>query len=446
MWGWSKYVPQKTMWMYMIKLTTLSNVGLVILAFNLLVFIGISLAEPAPNTKLVTVVNKFPIEHILSTGQSNSVGQGSGTDVLSSRVLYETAYGLQLHMPHIISPLIEPNSGIKLTRGETHQSGMVNTIEYLKQLRGDKGVNIFTSSHGLAGIAFSGIAPGTVSYRDLIAAVTYAKSYADTVGTTYSVPAVVFIHGEADAALDTGYAYQHMLETMQSSLDKDIKAITGQSTIVRLFVQQMVGDNSPSLKIPIQSRMKISTAQIKAMIANPDKIIVTSPSYFLPTAVESRGGAIHTSAKGYRWMGEYIGKAIDQTLHAGTPFYPLMPTSAKIIGKSVVIDFNSPVGALQWDGNSNVKNRGFSFVGTSPLTVNSVELTGPTQVTLTSKHPLPNGVIVSYAGPSTYGPAYPKGGGALIDSDATKSLYNNDLHNHCLRFNIQIKDGVMKYI
>lgn len=98
---------------------------------------------------------------------------------------------------------------------------------------------LYVSTSGWGGLSIAALAQGTPPYTDLIAAVQAAYDHATALGYVYEVLCVPYDQGEADQAAGTTRAsYAAALTQLQSDLDADIKAITGQTADVVLVCCQ----------------------------------------------------------------------------------------------------------------------------------------------------------------------------------------------------------------
>jgi hypothetical protein len=389
------------------------------------------------------------INHILSTGQSLSVG-AAGTPPLSTTQPYQNlmfstgvisaATGLTAFAPLIEGTSAAPNAGV-----ETMSAGLVNLVTKIAretllvgQPQGKTSHDILLSGHGVGGTPYSGLKKGTTAYANGIAQVNAAFDLAKASNKSYVVRAVTTVHGEADA-IAGNEDYEENLVEWQSDYETDVKAITGQSEIVPLFQTQIsswtaYGTHVTNSDIPIE--------QLQASIDHLGKIILVGPKYHLPYAADG----VHLTNEGYRHMGEDYAKAYRRTILEGKPWQPLRPISATRAGAVITVKFTVPAPPLAFDDQAvtDPGNRGFEFYqdGADIPDIASVDLVGPDTVTVTlASTPTGTNQQIQYAytgatdahgGPTT-GPR-----GNLRDSDATPSRNGYALYNWCVHFSVPV--------
>lgn len=195
-------------------------------------------------------------------------------------------------------------------------------------------------------------------YRTSIDDVRRAKSEARLSGQSYSVLAVTWMQGEANANsrlnrwdlpleraafLD---AYQQDLIDLKNDYQQDIVEITGQSFKPLFLTYQTAGNMS-------------GIAQLRASNEEKD-IFMVGPTYMLPNAENSyyavgghwrSGDGIHLTADGERWLGEQFGKVIARIITTGEDWKPLQPLRATYLPDeySFIVDFHVPMGSIVID-------------------------------------------------------------------------------------------------
>ncbi len=368
--------------------------------------------------------NKREIQHILVTGQSNSVG-AYGTPLLSTSQPYSNKKftggtrpgGGGSNLASLVD-LIEDIAGGG-TYGETIASGMANTLTFRNPAK-----QFLVSNHGADGTPYSGIKKGQSPYTNGQAQVVAGKARVQALRRRYRVGAVCVIHGESDAIANLGATYQANMTEFQADYNLDCKTISGQVQTVLLIQAQLQ---------PFQ-QTGVPHAQLAAAVANPTGILIACPRYFLPYVDD-----LHHNAAAYRWLGEYFAKAYEAAIFQGLTWRPVSPATVSRSGAVVTIDFHVPVAPLVFDTTlvTDPGNKGFSYTDdSSSASVSSVAITGPTQVQVTL-NTTPTGankrMRYAYASGSSGGSAGPRGN--LRDSDNRTSLYGNSLYNWCLHFN-----------
>ena len=369
------------------------------------------------------------INQILSTGQSLSVGVASTpalttTQPYSNLMLSGGNGGIGSGGSFI--PLVEASV-------ETISSSMANTIT-----ANDTGndFDVAVSLHGVSGYTYSQLKKGTSPYNTGMTQVTNAKSAAITLGRTSRVIGVTTIHGETDNYNGvSGATYQGYLEEWQNDYDTDVKAITGQSNEVIMFLDQMSSfmssyANDATSEIPIY--------QLYAAEENPNEIVLVAPKYFF-----NYSDRHHLTGASSRWLGEYYGKVIKKVVIDHETWRPLSPDSAIRSGNIIDVNFHVPAGILAFDTTlvSARTNYGFEYYdSTASATISSVEILDDDTVRITlSGIPTGSNQRIRYAytgipGTSTGAQNAGSAAGNLRDTDPYTSLYGNTLYNWAVHF------------
>lgn len=401
---------------------------------------------PAPFYPYVPLAFSTPTNHVTITGQSVSTGS-DGNPVLSSTQPYNSetfSSGVNSNTvggANTLVPLVE-------TTYETCANGFADSIA--STLIGQSlSHRLIVSGSGIPGEPYSAICgptdysgggtAGSPSFLEMMQQITQAKNLC---GTTYTHRAVILVHGETDAT-NNNNNYSANLVTWQKDIQKGSNTITGQSVTVPFLVMQ----NVYSLT---------GLQQLATCIAHPSTHVLVGPEYnFLhQTAAEIAAGAnsLHLQNYGYRLMGEYIRRVYDRFVLRGQPWVPLCPASIVVQGASIVINYNVPSGPLVLDTSlvSDPGNYGFSFTDQIGTTIQSVAVTGASQVTITlSRVPSAAGRTLSYAVigvPGTGGVQGPTGGerGCLRDSSPDLSYYPDATGNptHMYNYGVVFQSAV----
>lgn len=370
------------------------------------------------------------INQILSTGQSLSVGVASSpalttTQPYSNLMLTGGTGGMGAGGS--FTPLIE-GGGV-----ETISSSMANTIT-----ANDTGndFDVAVSLHGVSGYVYSQLKKGTGPYTNGMNQVTNAKSAAISLGRTSRVIGVTTIHGETDNYNGvSGATYQTYLEEWQNDYDTDVKAITGQSNEVIMFLDQMSSfmssyANDATSEIPIY--------QLYAAEDNPGEIVLVAPKYFF-----NYSDRHHLTGASSRWLGEYYGKVIKKVVIDHETWRPLSPDSAVRSGNIIDVNFHVPAGVLAFDTTlvSSRTNKGFEYYdSTASATISSVAILDDDTVRITlSGTPTGANQRIRYAytgvpGTDTGAQNAGSAAGNLRDTDTYPSLYGNTLYNWAVHF------------
>lgn len=373
------------------------------------------------------------IEHILSTGQSNAVGFAATPPLSNTQTFGNLMFDhgvmtsadcdkdgcKRYEKPTAFAPLVEGDTYFA-DKVETMSSGIANEIS---KLRG-------TPGNGNEGMM----------------QVTDAKALASAAGVKYAVRAVTAIHGESDhyggqfpldrtdGAPGTITNYAQALLEWQRDYDASIRAITGQTEPVPLFISQMANWNDTlHSEIPLR--------QLEAHVSAPGKVVVIGPTYQLPYA----GDCIHFTNDGERQLGEYFGKAYQRVLSGGI-WEPVRPKSVTAAGNVLTVRFQVPKPPLVLDTTLVTDPGSFGFEvadgAGAALAITKVELAGPDAVTITLAGAIATGARLRYAytaqpqtcpGPTT-GPR-----GNLRDSDTSPSNGNYALYNWAVQFDSAVE-------
>lgn len=418
------------------------------------------------------------INHILSTGQSNSVFNG-GVPVLTKTQPYANVSfdvgvmpGTQCNgdgcksyqVPNGFIPLVEGDSFMYAV--ETMSSGMANQITRGARIllagqplpRNDHVVLV--SIHGRSGRTYDCLrksgcwlqAQGYVNpFSEGMLQVQWGKQIATQLGKSYAVRAVTAVHGESnhywqefplngsDGTPGKIKNYADAMVEWQQDYEAGVKGITGQTGTLPLLMAQMHGWTGD----PNARTSRIPTDQYDAMLRAPGKVVIVAPEYPIPFRTDD---GIHFTSEGGRRMGEYFAKAYSKIVLEGQTWEPVRPKSMTRAGNVITITYFVPVPPLALDTAqvTNPGNYGFEYTDDSgaPPAITNVQVTAPdtVQITLAAT---PGGANkrVRYAYTSwVKGTPGPQTGvrGNLRDSDATPSLYGNALQNWGVTFDLAV--------
>lgn len=330
------------------------------------------------------------ILHVPASGQSNS----RGTD---SFLILDTApepgraisfnVGVKTLFPRIIGQQeaeVLPDESIvswidareRIWDGEG-ECPLTSCAEQMCRVGGLNSVEgVLVSHHGMGGVNYDHLAPGTQAYLNLIKTVRRAHFMAITRGLAYEVPFVFWDQGEGNVN-DAAGVYKAHLEELQAALTVDINAITGGSGEVPLVLMQTsnwtVGGGTTS---------NIGQDQLQAMTDNPGKIYCLGPKY----QWETKSDGVHILYTGSNHYGAYLGRA-GVRLHASQVPASMYALDAVRSGAIVDMQFNTPVEPLVFDTVlvSDPGNKGITFyqTGGNAVTVSSVAVLGTDSVRVT---------------------------------------------------------------
>ena len=262
----------------------------------------------------------FDINHVVSTGQSNSVAH-EGRPLISTAQPFDN---LMFDVGVMTSGVCEaqgcrtyqtPTGFVPLTEGdtfwypvETMSSGLANQAAMLARTKHGKPTHdLLVSLAGRNGLTYWCLRKGTCNFVDptylipfdeSLKQVTSAKALATAAGKTYVVRAVTAIHGESD---DYGYAvgtpefpidgtdgsyrsitsYGDGLLEWQRDYEAGIKAITGQTQPVPLLISQFSGWNDVATSA-------VTQFQYEAHVRSNGKVVLVTPAYVLDWASDCR--------------------------------------------------------------------------------------------------------------------------------------------------------------
>ncbi len=424
-------------------------------------------------------VQYFDVNHILSTGQSNAVAN-AGTPVLTTAQPYQNTMFTSGVMtssncdgdgctgyetPSSMVPLVEGDQFFNYAV-ETMSSGLANAASQLAQsvylagntvatqlnthlsLQGRSGNVMYCIRMGGCGSWYPGrgyIYPFEAALRDVQAGLTLARAQ----GKSYAVRGVTLIHGESDhygyediypMASSTGAAgavrnYADALLELQRDYEREVRAISGQTVAVPLYVAQMHSWSTDGNHMT----SAVTLDQYEAHKRAPGNVILVGPTYMIPFANDG----IHFTNHGNRRLGEYFAKAYAKTALTGTAWEPLRPLRVTRSGASISVKFMVPAPPLVLDTGAvtNPGNYGFEYSdqgasATPTIVAVALESADTVRITL-SAEPLNTARTLRYAYTRPTAPGVgPTLGvrGNLRDSDATPSLYGYALQNWSVTF------------
>jgi hypothetical protein len=238
---------------------------------------------------------------------------------------------------------------------------------------------VVTATMGVGSQSIAALSKGSHAYANLIRAVHSAKVKADRLGLPFDVPDIVWIQGETDA--NTAPAtYTTAMLALQSNLDADIKATTGQSGNVLLVCAQTASWTSANL-----TRTDVPTVCLTLALQYPDRFVCTGAMYQYPFPT-----GLHLSNYGQRMHGEQIGRAIARKA-AGTTQPMLYCAIASLSGSTVTATMAGGEGNLVLDTSfvSDPGNYGIAFLQDSgnTVTISSITVSGSNTVTITLSAP-----------------------------------------------------------
>ena len=410
---------------------------------------------------------EYDVNHILSTGQSNSVANGSSPYLTRTQPYNNIMFnsGVMTAKPcdgQVCRGYDTPNSFVPLVEGdsffeypvETMSSAMANQITNLLP-----GHVSLVSLHGRSGNVYNclrqygcGWFPATnvTPFEEGMWQVRDGLRLATAQNKSYIVRAVTSVHGESDAynnifpqpalnnaCLPTAMvnSYKDALVEWQCTYDKEIRKITNQVDEVPLLISQLSGQN------------KFAYAQVQQdqYLAHRDsngKVVLVTPTYFL----SYRNDCLHFSNVGTQMLGEYFAKAYNTIVVEGKKYEPLRPQ--RVYFKSVqqiAIDYMVPSPPLVID-SVTVSDPGYLgfevYQNGVKQTLTGVDAQGSRVILFTQDVLIGPGVEVRYAMnqnvASCIGP-FAGARGNIRDSDPMVSQLGNHLYNWSVQFTEQVQ-------
>lgn len=410
---------------------------------------------------------------IIHTGQSLSTGDFgapiSTTNVGGNLQLFDSSGNYNLTAPFAgtlsLINLVAPIRADKFTGtggdvseypinigGESPEVSMSNTLATLLSQK------FIPSCVGQGGAAMSVIEKNGTG--NAFRAAIYEAKAIHYLQAGYQVAATMLTHGEADSTVAVA-TYQAQIVQLQSDLQSDIKAVTGQVSDIPMLVSQQnafpgIGGGTIN---------KSAIAQWNACVASPNSIVGVCPKY----QYTYQGDRAHLTNTGYKLLGEKYAQALYHIITIGS-WKPLYAIGFSRTGNAISVSFNLPVPPLVFDGVSSAPHqsgttygdngsvfggghtgwtagKGFELwsggYGGTPIAITSCTITVDFQVIVTGASQ-PD--TVSYAMTpdnvtgGTFTGGFPDGRcGLLQDSDTFAGLSGTVQTNRCWAF---IKEGL----
>ncbi|MBC7660819.1 MAG: hypothetical protein H7249_14070 [Chitinophagaceae bacterium] len=292
---------------------------------------------------------------ILGTGQSLSVGAASGATLTTGASynnlkLFDSSgsYNTQGNTLSVV-PLTEPlkptsNLYVYPTNigGETFHGMMATTMTGLSRTIANRDLISAHTAAGYSGADMNSIKKGgsLTSYASGIFEANAFAALATAAGKSFGYGGVVLTHGEADWATP---GYGATMQQMYIDYNADLKAITGQTKNIPLFIsQQHTFPNTASGYYP---HIASTQAQWVASMDYADKIILVGPKYQY-----SYSDSVHLTASGYEDFGKKLGEVYYRVTEKKEAWKPLQPNVAKQVSANIIrVTFDVPVPPLQFN-------------------------------------------------------------------------------------------------
>lgn len=380
------------------------------------------------------------IAHVVTYGQSLAVGAYSGallnpTPTFAARALMFKSGIRALDLDHSpvyrdrrqdVALLDHLTDAFEKTAGNYGETGWARMAAAV--LAGTNALSAahaaLVTAHGIGASSYNSLKKGTVPYTNLLVGVRRAYNAARLLGMAYRLPAVIFVQGEGNAASTSATDYRANLEELQTNLDADIKAITGQTEDVKLIIDQLSSWTRSGV-----ATSGVPIGQLEAAKANPTKIFLVGPKYALAYASDG----MHMVANGYARHAEEVARAW-RAIQAGAGYSPLRVSSAVRAGATITVATTGGSGNLVIDttqvpakANSGVE---LFQTGGTPVTISSVAVSGTDIIVTLSGDP---GAATLQLGFGYTGTINASAGTAnapltnIRDSSADASLYGGPL-------------------
>ena len=413
------------------------------------------------NEEIAEITQKDTLYHVIITGQSLAIGaegkpalttvcpikyEGKafmfnggcrlpnmeGSDSVTSKYTESTYMSAFTSLQELDSQEIYVNS-----KGETVASNAGETIgSWLGYWVADKlGRKVLVSNHGYGGKPYRELKKGTVPYDNSIRAIHRAKQLCKQFNMNYEVMCICVVHGEADQAEKcSAETYKEYLNAWQSDYETDIKAITGQTNDIPMFISQTGANYGYDLDV--------SNGVFMASVTNP-KIKLVVPQYAYPLEYVS----VHMKNVGYRLLGEYFGNSIFRHFK-GLGSNAIYPTKSVCSGNNITITFHANASKLVLNNFISVADGNYGFAiedsnGTSITSVSCTEDSPKVTVTLSGNPSLDAQISYAYKvypEVANRNPGYKTGiRGCLSDGGAFNCLKDDySASQWCCVFNIPV--------
>lgn len=445
-------------------------------------------ADVAPDAPLVLTYKHYDINHVLSTGASDSVANGASAFITTTQPFGNLSFdtgvmtgagggggggcngsGCTMYQtPASFIPLVEGDKFF--TYGvETISSGLANQATVSAAAFFTKvGVvkpqhDVLVSLHGRSGNPYwclrwqtANVQPGygpcyfplgnnfIAPFEEGMMQVESAMTIAAGLGKSYVVRGVTVIAGQGesdtneqnfDFLVSTDGLNRRLLNYTDGLLDwqwgyeKRVKMITGQTEPVPMFVSQFGSMTTSESKIPQR--------QLDAHTTSNGKVVLVAPNY----PFQHYTDCLHYTAHSERRLGAYFAKAYSKVVIEGGKWEPTRPKTVTRAANVITVKYVVPVPPLVIDTvrvspPDPTKFPVAPYLGfiyrdsTMSASITNVQVTAPDTVTITlSATPTGADPVLRYAyeSQSTDRCPGPTNGarGNIRDSDTTKGYHTD---------------------
>jgi hypothetical protein len=239
-------------------------------------------------------------------------------------------------------------------------------------------------SCGVGGQSLASLSKGASPeyYNRIISGLTQIRDHATFAGKEFSVALIKYTQGEQDYADGTGgdhpdvASYMAGVQQLRDDINADIEAIFANGQKPPAF---FISQTSGRLMTTSSTNLHVGTAQLR-LVTEVDGFFPVTPNFPVVNVTSA-----HPDNNGYRWLGQYEGRAWSQVLvHGRRPniVYPRRATWEAATGE-VIIDLCSTGGPVvsgqPWDGFTQVDLDDFGIsakVGADTVDLENVRLVG----------------------------------------------------------------------
>ena len=347
------------------------------------------------------------ILHIMTTGQSLSVGASGGAGVLTNTPLtyaqtfvggpawarYPAGNNDQSYIDEVHASLVPFAEGIADHRDESPSGGIARMMQQMAVEDGWE----FGSGHA-PGLMLSAPGSAGTSVADLSTAPEFDFPLADidaaidlfgAQGETVMMSVMPVIQGESDT-------YANPQEWMagwiayKAAIEAHLAAKHNAPCAVFSPIYQMSRQHDHNPRTTMLAQLEL---------AQQDGWALATPIYFL----EKVADGTHLTALSSLWMGAFFGRCIYDKIFKGIDRKPVIPAAHRRFGNALSVQFQIADGLeLRWNTDQVpvATNYGFELVaadGVTPLAITDVTLIGHDTVQIMSDAPVPVGAFLRYA-------------------------------------------------
>ncbi len=336
------------------------------------------------------------IEHLPGAGQSNLVGISAGTRVTTvnpdPRILmfpqgprvFGTQHGqFEQHIRLQPFHLADMVPGVEITFSSVGETGMVQqALEYLPAIEATTAVAV--SAHGHGSTPYSGSAPGSQPFLNLVFAMRWSRWMAGLNGYGWRWRYATYDGNEGNVLDNAAHRVAAMVE-LQAAYTAEMRAMTGSlDGQVAIVYAQM--SSSASYGLSYLSGMP--EGQLLAAETYPAILNCSGPCYDV-----TYSDTAHRTSAGHAKVGRLRGYFMGRHL-AGLDPTPLRPLTAVNVANVITVSFHVPSGSV-WEINTAL----VSDPGNWGVTIHAANKALASGVTITGVTNLGAGVIeVAYTG------------------------------------------------